>query len=113
MEPTRVQLHNWPPNPSDPGGWVAPFGDPIHWWVVKRVYGRYVAPRVEFDARDEQGRPLAQRPELHAYHVDLDGSHHGLPDHDSVVLHQVAPSQSWYVKPADDEYLARIEKYRV
>jgi hypothetical protein len=68
---------------------------------------------VPFGAVDAQGRPVKQRPELHAYHVDLDGSLHGLPDHENVVLHQVGPSQSWYIKAADGEYLAQIEKYRV
>lgn len=112
MEPIRVELHNWP-HDRGAGGWVAPYGDPINRWVVKRVHARYVSPRVGFDARDEDGRLLRQRPELHAYLVDLDGADFGLPDYDNVVLHQVPPVGWWFIKDADHEYLERIEKYRV
>ncbi|TMR11737.1 hypothetical protein ETD86_34780 [Nonomuraea turkmeniaca] len=71
-----------------------------------------MAPRVGFDEYDEQGRRIAPRPELHAYHVDLSGAQHGLPDYDGVLLHQTAPAQWWWIKLADAEHLARIEKYR-
>ena len=112
MEPSRVELHNWP-HDRGPGGWVAPLGDPINWWVVERVHARYVAPRIGFEEYDEQGRRLKQRPELHAYHVDLSGQERGLPDHANVLLHQTPPVQWWWIKPATEEHLARIEKYRV
>jgi hypothetical protein len=112
MEPSRVELHNWPRD-CGPGGWVAPYGDPINRWVVVRVHARYVAPRVPFGAVDAAGRPMKRRPELHAYHVDLSGDQWGLPDYTNVVLHQQPPVGWWFIKEADDDYLKEIDKYRV
>ncbi|GAA3251592.1 hypothetical protein [Nonomuraea helvata] len=111
MEESHVVLQNWPYD-KGAGGWVAPHGDPIRHWVVAKVYARYEAPRVPFDAVDDNGRPLKRRPELHAYLVDLTGDL-GLPDLDHVLLHQVPPVATWMIKPADDEILAKIERYRV
>lgn len=113
MESTRVRLHNWPHNPSEPGGWVMPEGDPLSRWVVTHVHARYVAPRIGFDEKGESGRRLPPRPELHAYVVDLSGEEWGLPDYERVVLHQKPPTRAWFIKPAEDDYLERIEKYRV
>ncbi|MEV0306520.1 hypothetical protein [Nonomuraea fuscirosea] len=112
MEVLRVVLLNWPYD-KRAGGWVAPHGDPIQHWVVTAVHAYYEAPRVPFGAVDHDGRrPLRQRPELHAYHVDLAGDL-GLPDLDHVLIHQVAPAQNWMMKRADAELLAKIERYQV
>ncbi|NUW45562.1 hypothetical protein [Nonomuraea rhodomycinica] len=113
MEPSRVELHNWPYNPAEPGGWVAPYGNPIHRWRVTHVHARYIAPKVLPGDLDEHGRPMKPRIELHAYLVDLDGSQFGLPDHEHVLLHQVPPVGWWLIKPADDEHLARIARFKV
>lgn len=112
MEPSRVELHNWP-HDRGPGGWVGPHGDPIRRWVVRAVHARYVAPRVEAGARDARGRRVRPRPELHAYLVDLAGDELlGLPDYDGVLLHQV-PTGWWFIKVADSEYLEQIERFKV
>jgi hypothetical protein len=111
MEPSRVELHNWP-HDRGAGGWVAPQGEPIHRWVVARVHARYVAPAVPFGSVDGNGRPVRQRIELRAYHVDLSGDAMGLPDYDNVLLHQVPPVGQWMIKLATEEHLARIERYR-
>ncbi|MFD1546996.1 hypothetical protein [Nonomuraea guangzhouensis] len=112
MEPTRVDLHNWP-HDCGAGGWVMPHGDPIDRWEVIRVHARYVAPRVEAGTVDEQGRRLKMRFEAHAYLVDLDGSFSGLPDYERVLLHQEPPGNCWYIKAVDDDYLERIDRYKV
>lgn len=112
MEPSRVELHNWPHNPDEAGGWVMPHGEPISRWKVSKVHARYVAPRIPFGAADANGRPLRPRGEYHAYLVDLEGAF-GLEDYAMVLLHQVPPVGWWMIKPADDESLERIEKWRV
>ncbi|MFC7591041.1 hypothetical protein ACFQYP_50655 [Nonomuraea antimicrobica] len=104
-------LQNWPYD-KGAGGWVGPHDDPIRYWVVATVHAYYEAPRVPFGTVDDHGRPIKPRPELHAYHVDLIGDL-GMPDHKSVLLHQVAPSQNWMIKPVTDEILAKIAMYRV
>ncbi|MFI7468160.1 hypothetical protein [Nonomuraea sp. NPDC049646] len=111
MDATQVELHNWP-HDRGAGGRVAPAGDPINQWVVSRVHARYKSPKIAFDQRDDQGRVLKPRPELHAYLLDLDGSLFGLPDYEKVILCQMPPVGSWWIKQADDEYLARIERWR-
>ncbi|MEV6866946.1 hypothetical protein AB0M44_38890 [Streptosporangium subroseum] len=72
-----------------------------------------MAPQIGFNEYDERGRRLKQRPELHAYHVALSGDQWGLPDYDNVLLHQVPPVGWWWINPADEEHLQRIERYRV
>ncbi|MGP3914323.1 hypothetical protein [Nonomuraea sp. 10N515B] len=112
MEPSRVELQNWPAD-RGAGGWVAPAGEPLQRWVVKRVHARYVAPAVPFGATDGKGRPLRKRGEYHAYLVDLSGDDWGLPDYERVLVHQAPPVGMWWIKMPDDEHLARMEKYRV
>lgn len=113
MEPSHVNLHNWPHNPSEPGGWVIPEGEPIDRWHVTRVHARYIAPAVPFGATDDRGRPLRPRGEYHAYLVDLAGDGWGMEDLERVLLHQAPPIGRWMIKMADEEHLARIERYRV
>jgi hypothetical protein len=112
MEPIRVVLHNWP-HDRGAGGWVMPYGDPIDRWVVTRVYARYVAPKVKAGTVDEHGRRQKLRFETHAYLVDLDGSFSGLPDYERVLLHSAPPGDWWFIKAVDDDYLARIDRYKV
>lgn len=107
-----MKLQNWPYEPG-PGGWVVPHDDPIVHWTVARVHARYVAPEIGFDERDEHGRRLTPRPELHAYHVDLTGDGWDLRDHGNVLLYQEGRGKWWWIKTADEEHLARIERYRV
>jgi hypothetical protein len=112
MEPTRVDLHNWPAD-HGPGAWIKPHGDPIAHWTVRAVHARYISPRVEAGALDAEGRRLKRRPELHAYLVDLDGDAPlGLPDLERALLYQVPPVGWWMLKTPDADYLGQIDKYR-
>lgn len=113
MELARVDLHNWPHNPGEAGGVVIPHGEPINRWHVTVVHARYRAPEIPFGAADENGRPLRRRGERRAYLVDLRGDGWGMDDYDRILLYQTEPNGLWALKTVGEEYLERVEKYRV
>lgn len=113
MELARVDLHNWPHNRSEPGGWVIPHGEPIARWHVTKVHACYKAPEIPFGATDASGRPVRSRGERRAYLVDLSGEGWGLDDCERVLLYQTEPNGMWALKTVNEEYLAGIAGSRV
>lgn len=110
MDPLQVRPHNWR-GQIEPGVNLIPKGDPLRYWTIQKIHARYEALHGDPDAKDPWGQPIPPQ-KLLAYIVDL-VSDNGLPDADGVVLYQQPPVSNWWIKEADDAYLAKIERWRV